>query len=260
MNDLLQWLRTLADHPWVHLAWTYGGPLVTALAAALLAYWAAWRRFTARDFLYRVNFSLNFVENNQLHLRTLKESDIDQIILNNKHGRNMLLKAARAARSSAKTPFLDLTPEDTFLVLNAILNELSESFAAGALARSMGRPVQAKWYVFGVTCEWDDEVKNRKIRVMIIAEDLLEKLDRLPTLEYQHPWHHVRHETLLTMRKLYQDDCRAEAADRQRRQRREAELAAMPEPRRSEALARDRKTEGRLPPVRHLMRVELGLA
>ena len=41
---------------------------------------------------------------------------------------------------------------------------------------------------------------------------------------------------------------------------REAELAAMPEPRRTEALARDRKTEGRLPPVRHLMRVELGLA
>lgn len=156
--------------------------------------------------------------------------------------------------------FLELAPDDTFLVLNAILNELSQSFAAGALAKSMGLPVHSQWYVFGITCEWDDEVKNRKIRVMIIAEDLLESLDRLPPLEYQHPWHRVRHATLLTMLGLYREDCRAEVADRQQRQQREAQLAAMSDQQRSKALEKDRESEQRSPPVRNLMRVELGVS
>jgi hypothetical protein len=260
MNDFIDWLWSLWEHPWVHFLGTHAGPFALGFAASWLTHWLAWRRFAAREFLHRVNFSLNYVENNQLRLRTLKESDIDQIILNNRHGRNMLLAAARRAKSSAKTPFLEMAPDDTFLVLNAILNELSQSFAAGALAKSMGLPVHSKWYVFGITCEWDDEVKNRKIRVMIIAEDLLESLDRLPPLEYQHPWHRVRHATLLTMLGLYREDCRAEAADRQQCQQREAQLAAMSDQQRSKALEEDRESEQRSPPVRNLMRVELGVS
>jgi len=259
MNEFFQWLWSLREQPWVHLITSYGGPFLAGLATAWLAHWAAWRRYAARDFLHRVNFSLNYVEERQLRLRTLKESNIDQIILNNQHGREMLLAAARRAKSSPKTPFLDLPPDDTFLVLNAILNELSETFAAGALARSMDLTVPAAWYVFGVTCEWDDEVKNRKIRVMLIAEDLLQNFEQLPGLTFHHPWHRVRYETLLTMQKLYREDCRAEAADREAQQRRAAELAALPEAQRQQAQAADRRTEGRSPPARNLMRVELGL-
>lgn len=259
MHDVIVWLRSVWEDPWIGLGLKAGGPFLAGLAAAWLAQWVAWWRFTSRDFLHRVNFSLNYVEDNRLQLRTLKESDIDQIILDNKHGRNMLLAAARGAKTSAKAPFLDLRPEESFVVLNAILNELSESFAARSLARSMGLPVKSKWYVFGVTCEWDDEVRNRKIRVMIIAEDLLAKFDQLPPLRYQHPWHHVRHETLLKMQKLYQDDCRAEEADEKRRWQREAELAAMAEDRRRQEKAQDHMRQDRSPPVRHLMRIELGL-
>ncbi len=224
-----------------------------------LAQRAARAAFTRRDFLHRVNFSLNFVENNELRIRTLKESDVDQIILDNRHGRNVILKAARNARRSDQAPFLDLPPDCGWLVLNAILNEISEAFSAGHLAKSMGLPSRSCWYVFGVTCEWDDDVKMRKIRVMVIAEELLKTIDRFPLLKFQYPWHHVRYRTLLKMRDLYQEDRRTETAEHDGKLNRDRELAAMSEKQRQRATQRDRLAAERSLPRRNLMRIELTL-
>jgi hypothetical protein len=259
MDTLLEFLRRLPPIPWRDLFWSYGLPFVLGSLAAGVAYLAARASFLRRDFLHRVNFSLNYVDDNQLRLRTLKESDLDQIILNNRHGRKMLLRAARNVSDSDKAPFLDMGDDCGWLVLNAILNEISELLPTGPIAKSLGLPVRSAWYLFGVTCESDDDVKMRKIRVMIIAEELLRKIDQFPMLKFQHPWHRVRYQTLLKMRQLHHDDQRQETAEQEQRLKRQTELAQMPEKRRQREQAKDQKAAARQLPVRHLMRVELTL-
>jgi hypothetical protein len=259
VDELLEFFRKMDPIPWREIIWNYGRTFLLGAVVAWLALWVARIRLARRDFLHRINFSLNDIEDNELKIRTLKESDIEQIILNNRHARNLLVGAARAARSSEKSPFLDLPESCSWLVLNAILNEISEMFPGGPVAKSMGIPVRSVWYVFGVTCEWDDDVKMRKIRVMLMAEELLKRLDQYPDLKYQHPWHRVRHETLRRMRKLYDEDRRVEAAEQDRQLQRDKELAAMPEEKRQRAIAADRKAAGRTLPVRNLMRIELAL-
>jgi hypothetical protein len=259
MHGLTEFFRSLQAVPGSELLRGYLVAFLVGIVCTWLAQRAARAAFTRRDFLHRVNFSLNYVENNELRIRTLKESDVDQIILDNRHGRNVILKAARNARRSDQAPFLDLPADCGWLVLNAILNEISEEFSAGHLAKSMGLPSRSCRYVFGATCEWDDDVKMRKIRVMIVAEDLLKTIDRFPLLKFQYPWHHVRYRTLLKMRELYQEDRRAESAEQEGKLKRDRELAAMSEKQRQRAIERDRLAAERLLPRRNLMRIELTL-
>lgn len=183
-----------------------GGLLVFLVAAG-----AARRGWKRRQFLHRVNFSLNYVENGVLRIRTLQEAGIDDILLNNRHGKERLLRVARQARLDQ--PFLMLPGEDHWLVLNSVLNELSEQFAAGVLARSMGLPAKTATYVFGITCERDKDVRINKIRVMIVERSLLERIDEQTQFEFERPWHHVRLKTLKRMRRLYDEDKRCNAAE-----------------------------------------------
>jgi hypothetical protein len=259
MHTLPELLRNIEAVPWGEILRGHLAAFLVGIVCTWLAQRAARAAFTRRDFLYRVNFSLNYVENNELRIRTLKESDVDQIILDNPHGRNVILKAARNARRADQAPFLDLPEDCGWLVLNAILNEISEEFPAGHLAKSMGLPARSCWYVFGATCEWDDDVKMRKIRVMIVAEELLKTIDGFPLLKFQHPWHHVRFRTLLKMRELYQADQRAETAEHDGKLKRDRELAAMSVKQRQRAMERDRRAAERSLPRRNLMRIELTL-
>jgi hypothetical protein len=177
---------------------------VAALATVcivLLAYWRARSVWRARDFMTRVNFSLNYVDANKLKIRTLRETDIDRILLGNKHGERVVLRAAR--NTSTEHPFLRLPRRDAWLVLNSVLNELSSRFSEGFLAASMGVPTRSATYVFAITCERHRDVRMNKIRVMIVEKSLLLEMDRFQDLEFESNSHHVRYETLKTMRQLY---------------------------------------------------------
>lgn len=178
-------------------------PLAAAatLIVVLATYWKSRSTWKARDFMTRVNFSLNYVEDNTLKIRTLREADIRHILLGNQHGRKVVLGCAK--RTSLEKPFLQLPKKDAWIVLNSILNEISEQFAEGFLAASMGAPVRTATYVFGVTCERDSNVRMNKIRVMIIEKSLLEKIDALGELRFEQKHHHVRHATLKRMREIY---------------------------------------------------------
>jgi len=174
---------------------------VVTLIVVLATYWKSRAMWKARDFMTRVNFSLNYVEGNTLKIRTLRESDIRHVLLGNQHGRKLVLRCAR--RTSRAKPFLQLPKRDAWIVLNSILNEISEQFAEGFLAASMGAPVQSATYVFGITCERDSNVRMNKIRVMIIEKSLLEKIDTLGELRFEQKHHHVRQATLKRMREIY---------------------------------------------------------
>ncbi len=177
--------------------------LVTVLATYLRAR-QMWRR---RDFMRRINFTLNYIEGTTLKFRTLREDELADILLHNDHAQSVVLRAAR--RTTLERPFLDFTKDDAWMVLNAVLNELSEQFAFGHLARSMGAGAKSEWYVFGLTCERHRDVRMNKLRVMIIARPLLETIDRHENLAFERPSHHVRLQTLRRMKELYHDPNRS---------------------------------------------------
>ena len=174
---------------------------VATLCLLLLTSWKARSVWNARDFMTRVNFSLNYVEGNKLRIRTLRETEIDRILLSNRHGRRVVLRAAR--RTTVEEPFLRLPKADSWIVLNSVLNELSEEFAEGFLAASMGMPTKAATFVFAITCEKHRDVRMNKIRVMVVEKSLLLEIDQLSQVAFERDSHHVRYQTLKTMRDLY---------------------------------------------------------
>ena len=192
------WTEFLVEFPrdyWEQVA------AVATLCIFLLTYWKARSVWKARDFLTRVNFSLNYVDANKLKIRTLRETEIDRILLGNRHGRRVVLRAARG--TTTEQPFLRLPKTDAWLVLNSVLNELSEEFAEGFLAASMGVPTKTATFVLAITCEKHRDVRMNKIRVMIIEKSLLLEIGKFSDIEFERDSHHVRYQTLKTMRELY---------------------------------------------------------
>lgn len=174
---------------------------VATLCLVLLTSWKARSVWKARDFMTRVNFSLNYVHGNKLKIRTLRETEIDRILLGNTHGRRVVLRAAR--KTTAEEPVLRLPKTDAWIVLNSVLNELSEEFAEGFLAAAMDIPTKAATFVFAITCEKHHDVRMNKIRVMVVEKSLLLDIDKLAEVEFERDAHHVRYQTLKTMRELY---------------------------------------------------------
>jgi len=206
-----QWLVDYWHSPGAYVQiFFYAGGLLLAYLAMKGAQWT-WVR---RSFLQRVNFSLNYVDQNKLKIRTIKEADVDQIILNNKFGKRVVIRAARRVSRwwwfSRQRPFLKLPKKHAWVVLNSVLNEISQLCPFGPVAESMGMPTRSARYVFGLTCEWGTSAKVRKIRVLIVREDLLKGIREVPNLDFEREWHRSRLETLKKMGELYEQDLREE--------------------------------------------------
>jgi len=144
----------------VGLLVTWGGILWVYLRKR-----ADWRR---KQFLTQVNFSLNFVSDGRMAMRTLMESTTREVWLND-------LGVKKVARAAAKTtrdqPFVGLDdPADMDFVYRAVLNVLSEKFAEAYLAETLGLPVVAKEYLFAVTFERYSDIRTFKLRVLLVSE------------------------------------------------------------------------------------------
>ncbi len=156
--------------------------------------------WTKREFFDRLNFSLNWIEDGTLKLRTLSERHCEEIFLN-KPATEVVLKAARAATEAS--PILSLSEKDYWYYLNSVLNELSEEFAIGHLKKAQGQPVSSAIYLICLTCEAAADLRMRKVRAMVIQKSLLMNLPKeRPKLERPH--HHIRWKTLEFMASEYQ--------------------------------------------------------
>ncbi len=92
--------------------------------------------------------------------------------------------------------------EDCWYFLNAVLNELSEQFAGGLLAREAGMDVRSTQYLICLTNECDGDLRIWKLRAMVIHRKLLLNLpEEMP--QFESPHHKVRWETLLHLRRRY---------------------------------------------------------
>jgi hypothetical protein len=158
---------------------------------------ANWQK---REFYDRLNFSLNYIENGTLRLRTLLEKQCEEIFLN-KAATDVVLKVAKSATEA--NPILPLPESDYWYYLNSVLNELSEKYSDGHLKKSQGLPVSTATYLVCLTCESAKDLRMRKIRAMVIQKSLLLALGpNQPLLEKPH--HHIRWKTLKTMADEYQ--------------------------------------------------------
>ncbi len=198
MPQLLTTLRELATE--------HGLKLLSAAAFTLVGWlfgrWRAARSWKNREFFNRLNVSLNTFHDGKLLIRTVLEKTCEDILLN-KVAVERLIKAAQ--RTTKQDSIIPIPKEDRWFYLNAVLNELSETFAEGLFRREAGKPFEAVRYLICLTNECDGEVRTRKIRAMVIRKDRLLNLPKeTPALES--PNHTIRWTTLQQLQKAYLAD------------------------------------------------------
>lgn len=162
--------------------------------------WRAKRRWARREFLHRLNISLNMIEEGRLKIRTLIEKDMLDIVLNEAAVDHL---QAAAAKATPEDPILNFSNgDDYWYYLNAVLNEVSEKFALGQIKRDLKQPTCSAAYLICLTFEVDGAVRTRKVRAMVIRKDLLLHLPDEITVD--HPWHKIRVATLRKMAERWQ--------------------------------------------------------
>lgn len=194
---LEQWGGHVRDH---------GSKLLAAAVFTVIGWgigrWRAKRAWRNRDFLNRLNFSLNLLVDGKLLIRTLMEKSCEEVLLNQSAVEAVL---ASAKRTTAANPLLPLPRDDTWYFLNQVLNELAEKFATAPLKRDLKLPVTTATYLVCLTSESAGEIRTRKIRAMIIRKDQLQSLPaETPQFESSH--HITRWETLRIMQTKYANE------------------------------------------------------
>ena len=171
--------------------------VLLAFGGTLLARWKQRRDYYKREFLQRLNLSLNYIEDGVLRIRTIFEMNLGEVLFNQELV-NQVLKAAKD-----KTVLLKMDKDTQWLVNNSILNEIAERFSEGQIAHERGMPVCIAKYAFCLTCEKDDDVRVRKLRVMLVQESMMDRLLNGKPPQYERPYHNVRWNTLRDMAKAW---------------------------------------------------------
>lgn len=152
------------------------------------------KQWVAKEFLDRINVSLNIFADGFLKIRTVMEKSLAEVFLN----RVAVEKVELAARATTvDNPMMPVLREDRWFLLNFVLNAISEHFVAGHMRQDSGQPVTPVKYALFLTCELVGDERIRKVRAMLVRQDLLldfPYLDNMPKLE--NPWHEDRIKTL----------------------------------------------------------------
>lgn len=198
MEQIIDAFNDLITDHWVKFvtagAFTAVGWLIARRRAA-----SEWKQ---REFYHRLNFSLNSVIDGTLKIRTLAEKSCREVFLNDAAVRQ-LTRLAQETRPG--NPILPIPKDDCWYFLNAALNELSEQFADGLIAREAGRPVTAVNYLICLTNESDGDVRTRKIRALVVRKSLLTDLPK-ETPAFESPNHRIRWQTLQFMAQTWQKE------------------------------------------------------
>jgi len=175
---------------------------LTATTAAL-AYGRSRLDLHYRQFANRVGFSLTILDENSLKLRTVAERGLDAMMMGNPAAARFVLDAAKKVQKNP--PFLKLPPNESYVLMKAIFNELSPLGAAGFFHYERKLEVERGWYIIAPTYETNAVFK--KFRVVIASESLLSQVAKLdpsfvPVLEDE--VHIRRWETVKKMSQMYE--------------------------------------------------------
>lgn len=196
-------LSLIAENGQRVLLWVLG---LLAFVPGLIWAWYSWK---TRNFMNRMNSSINFKDDKGIFaFTTIDETELASLF--NLFSRLLLTRLARQG-----TAFLYFkNQEEAWNYLNVILNHLSSKFGEGALAYAVGKATKVE-FIFGITCERHKELKTRKFRVMLATPELLaeihaNRLDRALDPTYADPRHNgIRGETLKEMADMWYDPTRA---------------------------------------------------
>jgi len=198
MDQIIDAVNDLINDHWLKF--------VTALGFTAIGWLIARRRAASewkqREFFHRINFSLTSLRDGTLTIRTLAEKACRDVFLNDEAVRQ-LTKAAQ--QTTAGQPLIPVPKDDCWYFLNAVLNEVSEQFAAGLLTREAGQSTTSTSYVICLTNECDGQVRTRKIRALVVRKDLLSNLPK-ERPKFESPNHHVRWETLLHLAAMFKKE------------------------------------------------------
>jgi hypothetical protein len=182
---------------------------VTTVAAFLFGrYWGRYKAqkvWASKEFFDRVIVSLNILADGGLKIRTVFERSIQEVFLNTV-AIDLVNKASRAC--TADQPLMMIPKADRWYVLNFVLNAVAEHFSVGHVKRDAGVPVASVKYALFLTCEVVGDERIRKVRAMLLRQDLLENFpysaENMPQLE--NPWHADRIKTLRRASEAYKTD------------------------------------------------------
>lgn len=197
--------QTLLWQTWDLLREHWLKALISLFALTVGTWWGRRRaraEWTQKRFLDRINFSLNSMHDGMLQIRTLSEKNCRDVFLNDIAVERVL---AAASKTPADNPILPLPADERWFLLNAVLNEVSEQFAAGFMRRDMGLPVTTGQYLICLTYENAGDLKTRKIRAMVIRKELLLNLPIEPP-RFERPHHSTRFKTLQQLAAAYTVD------------------------------------------------------
>jgi len=195
---LLDWINVVP----IELLQTIGSLGVMATTFLLLKRRAT-NQWTQRQFLSRVSFSINSITSDkQLEVRTLFERNLEQLLLQNNRATALVLSAA--GKATLSDPILQFPYQDGWIILNSVLNEVSSINPVGFLLSGSHSMVH-KWFVFGITCEKNPELFQKKLRVLLITESELRDISigKIEEPKLSNEFLKVRWETLQTMAKHY---------------------------------------------------------
>ena len=165
--------------------------------------WRHWREWKHKEFLGHVNFSLNFVVDGTLVMRTLAECSVKDVWLND-HGVRQVARAAR--RTTIDDPILRIADaDDRGFVNRAIINVLSERFAEAHVAQALGMPARIESFRFAITFERALEMRTYKLRVLLAKEEDLTTTfaEGAPEIQVASPVYRLRLKALRTMSDLF---------------------------------------------------------
>jgi hypothetical protein len=162
------------------------------------------RQWAAKEFLDRIIVSLNIFADGYLKIRTVMEKSLHEVFLN----RIAVEKVAAAAKATTiDKPVMPISKEDRWFLLNFVLNAVAEHFVTGHIRQDAGQPVTLVKYALFLTCELVGDERIRKVRAMLVRQDLLLEfpfLESMPKLESH--WHADRIKTLRYAAELYKKE------------------------------------------------------
>ena len=188
--------------------------LATVVGLLIGWLWGNWRALVAwkkKEFRSNVVLSLNSLlpptkENYKisLKLRTLFERSLQDIFPN----RAMQDIVQRAINKTTETdPILRLEKEDSWHILNAILNKIAGMYPEGSLKKDMGIKTESKWYLFCLTFERSGSMRTQKPRIMIMDREKFLNFPEANEVELEDPQRHTtRVNTLLALKKDYREN------------------------------------------------------
>jgi hypothetical protein len=182
--------------------------IISTVASFIFGRWwgnrQAQREWQRKEFYNRLNISLNILKEGKLKIRTIMERSIDEVFTN-KIAARMVLAASQ--QTTLANPLLPIAKQDCWYLLNFVLNTVAEHFSPGQIKQDAGEPVKTVTYLICLTCEVVGEERIRKVRAMLVRQDVLEDFpykDKLPELE--NPWHEQRVQTLRAAAELFKTE------------------------------------------------------